>query len=773
MTYHLTKNATRVIDRAAELAGQMQHEYYTAEHILRALLDTTEIDDALKALAIDTEHMLTAVDNYLLVDLGIKSPVNPDIQLCYPSNAAQRIIERAPHIAHETGYGLAETSHLLLSMFGEKESWAVYILQQHGIDLAGLRSQLFPQTAFDENALFPTASAMSATDKPATAAAGIEPQSAQTQDPIAAFCTDITRLAKAGKITPMIGREREIDDILNTLCRRTKNNPLLVGEPGVGKTAIAEGLACRIVAGDVPPLFANRRLLSLDLGGMLAGTRYRGDFEERVKAIIAAVEARNDILLFIDEIHMLVGSGAASGAMDAANLLKPALARGSLHCLGATTFAEYRKHFEKDSSLTRRFQKIDILEPSPEETLRILKGLKPTFEKHHIVVYSDEALQAAVDLSIRHLVHQFLPDKAIDLIDGAGATAALACRSVIDVEHIEAQVAKVARIPPKEVGMNETNSLRTLESDLKSVIFDQDPAISQVVKAIQVSRAGLREGNKPVGNYLFNGPTGSGKTELAKQLAAHLSIPLIRFDMSEYAERHTVARLIGAPAGYVGFDQGGLLTTAVDKQPRCVLLFDEIEKAHPDVFNVMLQIMDDARQTDNTGKTVDFRNVILIFTSNAGAADSIKPGMGFNRDLEGDPEKMGLAVKALFQPEFINRLDAIVQFGPISPKTMVCIVDKFVGDLSRQLAERKISISITDETREKLAALGYDKHNGARPLARVIHAEIKQPLASEILFGKLTKGGSVTISVENDAFHFDIREPVPLDDFLPEPSAVD
>ncbi|MEE8534998.1 MAG: AAA family ATPase, partial [Kiloniellales bacterium] len=568
-----------------------------------------------------------------------------------------------------------------------------------------------------------------------------------------AYCVDLNRKAQLGKIDPLIGREAEIDRTIQVLCRRTKNNPLYVGDAGVGKTALAEGLARRIVDEEVPEVLADATIFALDIGALLAGTRYRGDFEERLKAVINELEAQPGAVLFIDEIHTVIGAGATSGgAMDASNLLKPALQSGTLRCIGSTTYKEYRNYFEKDRALVRRFQKIDVAEPSIEDTVKILRGLKPYYEEHHKVRYTAEALRSAVELAARYINDRRLPDKAIDVIDEVGASQMLLPeskrRKTIGVKEVEATVAKIARIPPRSVSKDDRTVLKNLDRDLKTMVFGQDQAIDALSAAIKLSRAGLREPEKPIGSYLFSGPTGVGKTEVARQRALSMGIELHRFDMSEYMERHSVSRLIGAPPGYVGFDQGGLLTDAVDQHPHCVLLLDEIEKAHPDVFNILLQVMDHGKLTDHNGKIVDFRNVVLIMTTNAGAADMAKPAIGFGGDVRiGDDEE---AIKRMFTPEFRNRLDATISFRNLSLETMSRVVDKFVMELEVQLADRRISIELSDEARDWLARKGYEPAFGARPLARVIQEHVKKPLAEEVLFGRLAKGGTVVVDIADD-----------------------
>jgi ATP-dependent Clp protease ATP-binding subunit ClpA len=641
-------------------------------------------------------------------------------------------------------------------MFSERESHAVFYLQVQDmsrLDAVNYISHGIAKVAGETR----RRTVHGADEEPS-----VEKTSRKGHEALEAYCVDLNRKASEGRIDPLIGREMEIERTIQILCRRNKNNPLFVGDPGVGKTAIAEGLAWRIVRGEVPEVLHDATIYGLDMGALLAGTRYRGDFEERLKGVISEIEQIPGAVLFIDEIHTVVGAGATSGgSMDASNILKPSLASGNLRCMGSTTYKEYRNHFEKDRALVRRFQKIDIYEPSIEDTVKILRGLKPYFEAHHKVRYTAEALRAAVELSSRYVNDRKLPDKAIDVIDEVGAARMLLPpnrrRTMVSVRDVEEVVAKIARIPPKSVSTDDRKALQTLERDLKTVVFGQDKAISALSSAIKLSRAGLREAEKPIGCYLFSGPTGVGKTEVARQLAHVLGIELVRFDMSEYMERHSVSRLIGAPPGYVGFDQGGLLTDAIDKQPHAVLLLDEIEKAHPDLFNILLQIMDHGKLTDHNGKSIDFRNVVLIMTTNAGAADLAKPAIGFERE-----ERIGddiEAIERMFTPEFRNRLDAIIQFSSLPPDVVGLVVDKFVIQLEVQLADRQVTIELSDEARQWLAEKGYDQRFGARPLVRVIQEHIKKPLAEELLFGKLEKGGVVRVTIEDGKPAFDYPEP--------------
>ncbi|GBQ50392.1 Clp protease ATP-binding subunit ClpA [Komagataeibacter sucrofermentans DSM 15973] len=655
-----------------------------------------------------------------------------------------------------TGRDEVTGANVLVALFAERESHAVYFLQLQ--DMTRLDAVNFISHGI---AKAPDRS----TRRPV---AGSPPEGGETeergktgqknQDALSTYCTNLNDKAQEGKVDPLIGRDSEIERTIQILCRRTKNNPLYVGDPGVGKTAIAEGLAKRIVEGDVPEVLLNATIYSLDMGALLAGTRYRGDFEERLKAVVTELDNNPGSILFIDEIHTVIGAGATSGgAMDASNLLKPALAAGTLRCMGSTTYKEYRQHFEKDRALVRRFQKIDVAEPSVEDAIKILRGLKVNYEKHHKVRYTDDAIRGAVELAAKYIHDRKLPDKAIDVIDEVGASRMLVPenrrRKTVTLKDVEDIVAKIARIPPKSVSSDDKETLRSLERDLKGMVYGQDKAIEALTAAIKLSRAGLRDPEKPIGNYLFSGPTGVGKTEVAKQLAATLGIELIRFDMSEYMERHSISRLIGAPPGYVGFDQGGLLTDAIDQHPHAVLLLDEIEKAHQDLYNVLLQVMDHGRLTDHNGKTVDFRNVVLIMTTNAGAADLSKEAIGFGRtSREGEDED---AIKRLFTPEFRNRLDAIIPFANLSPHVVDRVVEKFIFQLEAQLADRNVMIEISSAAREWLAERGYDRLYGARPLGRVIQENIKKPLAEELLFGKLTKGGVAKITLKDGKLDFE------------------
>jgi ATP-dependent Clp protease ATP-binding subunit ClpA len=663
-------------------------------------------------------------------------------------------------VIHVQSSGRAEVTgaNVLVALFSERESHAVFYLQEQDMS----RFDAVNYISHGIAKVHGGGEEERAGDGDSDEEQGEDAANKNGSDALDAYCVDLNSKAGEGKIDPLIGREFEVDRTIQILCRRTKNNPLYVGDPGVGKTAIAEGLAKRIVDGDVPEVLAEAKIHALDMGALLAGTRYRGDFEERLKAVVKEIERDPNIILFIDEIHTVIGAGATSGgAMDASNLLKPALQGGTLRCMGSTTYKEYRSHFEKDRALVRRFQKIDVNEPSIDDSIKILKGLKPYYEEHHKVRYTNEALKTAVELSARYIGDRKLPDKAIDVIDEVGAAQMLVPeakrRKTIGVKDVEAVVAKIARIPPKSVSTDDKTVLANLERDLRTVVFGQNTAIEALSSAIKLSRAGLREPEKPIGNYLFSGPTGVGKTEVARQLAKILGIELVRFDMSEYMERHSISRLIGAPPGYVGFDQGGLLTDGVDQHPHCVLLLDEIEKAHPDLFNVLLQIMDHGKLTDHNGKSVDFRNVIVIMATNAGASDLAKEAVGFaNNKREGDDTE---AINRMFTPEFRNRLDSIIPFKNLGPEIIARVVDKFIMQLEAQLADRDVTFELTAAARTWLGNKGYDKLYGARPLARVIQEHIKKPLAEELLFGKLTKGGLVKVRVEDKKLAFQMVEP--------------
>ena len=755
----LSRNLEQTLHRALSLAGDRRHEYATLEHLLLGLVDDGDAATVLRACGVDLDKLRTDLTEFLDKDLaGLASDRSAEPK---PTAAFQRVVQRAAIHVQSSGRDEVTGANTLVALFSERESHAVYFLQlqdmtrldavnfiSHGIAKAPGRTSQRPPQGAAGNGDTPEG------DREERGRGGAPKQ----QDGLSAYCVNLNKKALAGKIDPLIGRDQEIERTIQILCRRTKNNPLYVGDPGVGKTAIAEGLAKRIVEKDVPEVLANSTIYALDMGALLAGTRYRGDFEERLKAVVTELEANPGGILFIDEIHTVIGAGATSGgAMDASNLLKPALAQGTLRCIGSTTYKEFRQHFEKDRALVRRFQKIDVNEPSVEDAVKILRGLKTNYEKHHKVSYTDEAIRAAVELAVKYIHDRKLPDKAIDVIDEVGASRMLLPedkrRKIVTLRDVEEIVAKIARIPPKSVSADDKETLRSLERDLKSMVFGQDKAIEALSAAIKLSRAGLRDAEKPIGNYLFSGPTGVGKTEVAKQLASTLGIELIRFDMSEYMERHSISRLIGAPPGYVGFDQGGLLTDSIDQHPHAVLLLDEIEKAHVDLYNILLQVMDHGKLTDHNGKTVDFRNVILIMTTNAGAADLTREAIGFGRDNRaGEDEE---AIKRIFTPEFRNRLDAIIPFAGLTPEIVGRVVEKFVLQLEAQLADRNVTIEVSSAAKEWLAERGYDRLYGARPLARVIQEHIKKPLAEELLFGKLAHGGAVNVSLKDGKLAFD------------------
>ena len=741
------------LHRAVHYANERRHEYATLEHLLLALIDDPDASAVMTACNVDLGALKAALGSYVDTDLAALATADGDD--AKPTAGFQRVIQRAVIHVQSSGREEVTGANVLVAIFSERESHAAYFLQEQ--DMTRYDAVNFIAHGIAKKAGANEARSVRGGASPEEAEDGSVVK--QGGEALEAYCIDLNEKAKNGKIDPLIGRQAEVDRSIQILCRRAKNNPLLVGDPGVGKTAIAEGLARKIVNGEVPEVLKGATIYSLDMGSLLAGTRYRGDFEERLKQVVKELENHENAVLFIDEIHTVIGAGATSGgAMDASNLLKPALASGSLRCMGSTTYKEYRQHFEKDRALVRRFQKIDVNEPTIEDTVKILKGLKTTYETHHKLRYTDSAIRTAVDLSARYITDRKLPDKAIDVIDEAGASQMLLPESkrkkVIGQKEVEAVIAKMARIPPKSVSKSDTESLRELETDLKRTVYGQEQAIDQVSSAMKLARAGLRDPNKPIGAFLFSGPTGVGKTEVAKQLAATLGIEMQRFDMSEYMERHTVIRLIGAPPGYVGHDQGGLLTDAVDQHPHSVVLLDEIEKAHPDVYNILLQVMDNGMLTDAVGKKVDFRNVILIMTTNAGAADNARASIGFGRGkVEGEDDK---AIQRLFAPEFRNRLDAIVAFKPLGAETIRSVVTKFVMQLEAQLADRNITIELTDEATDWLAKNGFDELYGARPLARVIQEHIKKPLADDILFGRLTRGGHVKVELKDGKIAFDI-----------------
>ncbi len=724
-------------------ARTARHEFITVEHLLLSLLDNASAVGVLRACSANIDTLRQDLRKFITEN----TPVFPgdgevDTQ---PTLGFQRVIQRA--IMHVSSGNSAKNTvtgaNVLVAMYGEKDSHAVYYLQQQGVtrlDAVNFLSHGITKTA-DEP-----------TGEPARQASpDTEHKPDQQKSPLELYALDLNAEARQGRIDPLIGRELEVERVIQVLCRRRKNNPLLVGEAGVGKTAIAEGLAWRITRGEVPDILANAHVYALDMGALLAGTKYRGDFEQRLKAVLKSLKENINAILFIDEIHTLIGAGSASGGtLDASNLLKPALSSGQLKCMGATTYNEYRGVFEKDHALARRFQKIDVAEPTVEQTIQILRGLKGHFEAHHGVRYSAAAITAAAELSARHINDRFLPDKAIDVIDEAGAAQRLLPRSrqkkLIGKAEVEATVAKIARIPPQNVSSNDRNKLATLERDLKTVVFGQDEAIKALAGAIKMARSGLGRPDKPIGSFLFSGPTGVGKTEVARQLAFTLGVELLRFDMSEYMERHTVSRLIGAPPGYVGFDQGGLLTEAVSKQPHCVLLLDEIEKAHPDVFNILLQVMDHGTLTDNNGRKADFRNVIIVMTTNAGAETLNRASIGFSSSAKVGDEMVD--IKRMFTPEFRNRLDAIIGFTPLSREVILRVVDKFLMQLEDQLHEKHVDVVFSQALRDYLAREGFDPLMGARPMQRLIQDTIRSALADELLFGRLTGGGNVTVDLD-------------------------
>lgn len=741
----------KALHQALTFANERHHEYATLEHLLLALIDDADAAAVMGACNVDLDALRKTLLEY--VDNELSNLVTGYDEDSKPTSGFQRVIQRAVIHVQSSGREEVTGANVLVAIFAERESHAAYFLQEqemtrydavnyisHGIGKRpGVSESRPPRGAEDESESKPTAR-------------GNEEESGpkKQQDALKAYCVNLNEKAKGGKIDPLIGRNAEVNRTIQILCRRSKNNPLYVGDPGVGKTAIAEGLAKRIVEGKVPEALADATIFSLDMGTLLAGTRYRGDFEERLKQVVKELEEYPGAVLFIDEIHTVIGAGATSGgAMDASNLLKPALSSGAIRCIGSTTYKEYRQFFEKDRALVRRFQKIDVNEPSIDDAIEIMKGLKPYFEEYHHLRYSNEAIKTAVELSARYISDRKLPDKAIDVIDETGAAQMLLPpsrrRKLITEKEIEATIATMARIPAKTVSKDDEAVLANLEQELRSVVYGQDVAIEALSTSIKLARAGLREPNKPIGAYVFSGPTGVGKTEVAKQLAASLGVEMLRFDMSEYMERHTVSRLLGAPPGYVGFDQGGLLTDGVDQHPHCVVLLDEIEKAHPDIYNILLQVMDHGTLTDHNGKKIDFRNVILIMTTNAGASEMAKAAIGFGSSKRtGEDEE---ALTRLFTPEFRNRLDAIIPFAALPTAVIHKVVQKFIMQLEAQLSERNVTFDLHEDAIAWLSEKGYDEKMGARPLSRVIQENIKKPLANEILFGKLKKGGVVNVSV--------------------------
>ncbi len=749
----LSRSLEQALHQAIKLASDRHHEYATLEHLLLALMDDTDASQVMKACNVDMDALRKTVQKYIDEDLA--TLVMDESEEAKPTTGFQRVVQRAVLHVQNSGRDEVTGANVLVALFTERESHAVYFLQEQNMNRLDAVSYISHGIAKRPGMSQPKQ--VRGTDEDEEG----EKQTKQGTEALEAYCVNLNEKAKSGKVDPLIGRAAEVERTIQILCRRQKNNPLFVGDPGVGKTAIAEGLARKIIRGEVPDVLRGCTIYSLDMGSLIAGTRYRGDFEERLKTVVKELESLKGAILFIDEIHTVIGAGATSGgAMDASNLLKPALAAGTLRCIGSTTYKEYRQYFEKDRALVRRFQKIDVAEPTIEDSIKILMGIKSYFENYHKIRYTADAIKAAVELSAKYINDRKLPDKAIDVIDELGAGQMLLPESrrkkVVGVKDVEEVIAKIARIPSKSVSKNDTEALKTLEADLGRVVYGQDKAIHALASAIKLARAGLRQPEKPIGSYLFSGPTGVGKTEVAKQLARILGVEFLRFDMSEYMERHTVSRLIGAPPGYVGFDQGGLLTDGVDQHPHCVLLLDEIEKAHGDLFNILLQVMDHGKLTDHNGKKIDFRNVVMIMTTNAGASDAAKDAIGFGRGKrEGEDEE---AIKKLFTPEFRNRLDATIAFAPLSRGTIDKVVEKFVLELEAQLADRDVTFDLTPEATRWLGEKGYDDAFGARPLARVIQDNIKKPLADEILFGALKDGGTVRVLLDREkdklAFEF-------------------
>ena len=754
----LSPNLENSLHRALEIAKEHMHEYAGLEHLLLALTEDKDASLALKACSVDIERLQQELTSF--IDTEMNDLIVENLQESKPTAGFQRVVHRAAVHAQASGKREVNALNILIEMFAERDSHAIYYLQQQSLtrlDIVNFSSHGIVKLGNKANSehVINTISANQAKQRQMQTEKKVEEE--EKAEALAAYCINLNKRAEEGKMDILIGRNEEVERTIQVLCRRTKNNPLFVGEPGVGKTALAEGLALRIIRGDVPTALKKAIIFSLDMGALLAGTRYRGDFEERLKAVIKEIEKLPNAILYIDEIHTIIGAGATSGgSLDASNLLKPALARGTFRCLGSTTFKEYRSYFEKERGLARRFQKIDIEEPTIDDSIKILRGLKPYYEEHHNVKYTTDAIKAAVELSARYLHDRQLPDKAIDVIDEAGSQKVIAnnkeSTQTVSVKDIEIVIAKMAKIPAKSVTTDDVSKLKSLDADLKARVFGQDNAVVQIANAIRMSRAGLREAEKPIGCYLFTGPTGVGKTELAKQLSLVMNMEFVRFDMSEYMEQHSISRLIGAPPGYVGFDQGGMLTDKISQQPYCVLLLDEIEKAHPDIYNILLQVMDYGRLTDSNGKVVDFRNVVLIMTSNAGATEMSRPSIGFKQDERTGEDKD--ALKRIFSPEFRNRLDAVIPFSSLTPEIVSSVVDKFIVQLEAQLADRRVRITLDKDARAWLADKGYDKANGARPLSRIIQDKIKKPLAEEILYGKLSKGGTVKVHLKNDELSF-------------------
>ncbi len=749
----LSKTLEQSLQTASRIAHVKRHEFITVEHLLLALLDNNSAAEVLQACGADLEKLRKDLSHFLELTIPLyeSDNRNPEHTIGF-----QRVLNRALFHVQSSGKREVTGAHVLVALFSERESQAVYLLEQQDITRLDVVNYLSHGISkLDDHGEFFTEEEEEEENEAAAA---------QRQNPLDAYTVNLNEQAIKGKIDPLIGRETEIQRALQILCRRNKNNPLLVGEAGVGKTAIAEGLAKLITEKKVPPIVENSVIYALDMGNLLAGTKYRGDFEKRLKAVLTELAKKPAAILFIDEIHTIIGAGSTSGsAMDASNLLKPMLASGDIRCIGSTTFKEYRGIFEKDHALSRRFQKIEINEPSVDDAIKILKGLQSRFEAHHEIKYTSPAIHAAAELSARYINDRHLPDKAIDVIDEAGALQRLQSpserKSTIDVTEVENIIAQIARIPPKNVSVSDKELLRNLERDLKMVVYGQDEAIESLAQAIKLSRSGLGNSDKPIGSFLFAGPTGVGKTEVTRQLARIMGIELVRFDMSEYMERHTVSRLIGAPPGYVGFDQGGLLTEAINKNPYAVLLLDEIEKAHPDVFNLLLQVMDHGSLTDTNGRKTDFRHVIIVMTTNAGAEQASRASIGFK--TQDHSTDMMEAIKRAFTPEFRNRLDVILQFKPLSPENIAYVVDKFIIELETQLEAQNVTIEINEAARQWLAKKGYDPKMGARPMARLIQNQIKKPLADALLFGELEHGGHVRIHEENDELKFEIAEAKP------------
>ncbi|MGB7245163.1 MAG: ATP-dependent Clp protease ATP-binding subunit ClpA, partial [Methylovirgula sp.] len=746
-----SRNLEQTLHRALAVANERHHEYATLEHLLLSLTEDSDSAAVLRACSIDLELLRKNLRDY--IDQELDNLVGDGREDAKPTAGFQRVIQRAVIHVQSSGREEVTGANVLVAIFAERESHAAYFLQEQDMTRYDAVNYISHGIAKRPGLSDTSKTARGVDDDESRDSKDKDGDSKKKEGALEAYCINLNKKAREGRIDPLIGREAEVLRTIQVLCRRHKNNPLMVGDPGVGKTAIAEGLARKIVKNEVPEVLADATVFALDMGTLLAGTRYRGDFEERLKQVMKEIENHKKAILFIDEIHTVIGAGATSGgAMDASNLLKPALAQGTLRCIGSTTYKEYRQYFEKDRALVRRFQKIDINEPSVADAVEIMKGLKPYFEEFHKVRYTGEAVKAAVELSARYIHDRKLPDKAIDVIDETGASQMLVPenkrKKTIGIKEIEATIATMARIPPKTVSKDDAEVLEHLSETLGRVVYGQNPAIEALTSAIKLARAGLRDGEKPIGSYLFSGPTGVGKTEVARQLAVALGVELTRFDMSEYMERHTVSRLIGAPPGYVGFDQGGLLTDAIDQHPHSVLLLDEIEKAHPDLYNILLQVMDHGKLTDHNGKQIDFRNVILIMTTNAGASDMARAAYGFTRSRrEGDDIE---AINRMFAPEFRNRLDAVVTFGHLPPEVIAKVVDKFIMQLDAQLADRNVTIELTDEARSWLVENGYDEQMGARPMARVIQQTIKTPLADEVLFGRLKNGGAVRVVVTTE-----------------------